>query len=173
MPSRRSRSGSRASSNGRCSTPKPPRKARWMIGDILVSLYDESESHGSYFLKKAGITRLDLLETVSHGLFSKRIHRRRAKEEEPDEEERSRVRPGGRETGKKAVQRSARRVHDQADAGSPRKKESSNRSSAGRICWSGPSRCSAAGSRTTRFMSEIPGSERPRSPRARAADRRR
>jgi ATP-dependent Clp protease ATP-binding subunit ClpA len=41
------------------------------LGDILVSLYDETESHGSYFLKKSGITRLSLLETVSHGLGSK------------------------------------------------------------------------------------------------------
>ncbi|MFP4383038.1 MAG: ATP-dependent Clp protease ATP-binding subunit ClpA [Spirochaetia bacterium] len=38
------------------------------IGDILVSLFDEDQSFGAYFLKKSGITRLNLLETISHGL---------------------------------------------------------------------------------------------------------
>ena len=37
------------------------------IGDILVSLYDEEQSFGAYFLKKAGVTRYNLLSTVSHG----------------------------------------------------------------------------------------------------------
>lgn len=37
------------------------------IGDILVSLYDEEQSFGAYFLKKAGVTRYNLLTTVSHG----------------------------------------------------------------------------------------------------------
>jgi ATP-dependent Clp protease ATP-binding subunit ClpA len=51
------------------------------LGDILVSIYDESKTHGSYFLKKAGITRLDLLNVISHGLPS------REEEEEEEEEE--------------------------------------------------------------------------------------
>ncbi len=38
------------------------------IGDILVSILDEEKSFGAYFLKKAGVTRLNLLETISHGL---------------------------------------------------------------------------------------------------------
>lgn len=37
------------------------------IGDILVSVYDEEQSFGAYFLKKAGIRRLELLEVISHG----------------------------------------------------------------------------------------------------------
>ena len=37
------------------------------IGDILVSIFDEEESFGAYYLKQFGVTRLDLLETVSHG----------------------------------------------------------------------------------------------------------
>ncbi len=36
--------------------------------DLIVALYDEAESYGSYYLKKAGLGRLDLLNVVSHGL---------------------------------------------------------------------------------------------------------
>jgi ATP-dependent Clp protease ATP-binding subunit ClpA len=37
-------------------------------GDILVSLFDEPESHGRYFLEQAGVDRLALLEVISHVL---------------------------------------------------------------------------------------------------------
>jgi ATP-dependent Clp protease ATP-binding subunit ClpA len=36
-------------------------------GEILVSLFDEEQSFGAYFLKKSGIKRLALLEVISHG----------------------------------------------------------------------------------------------------------
>lgn len=42
-------------------------KATVDIGDILVSIYDESKSHGSFFLRRAGLERVDLLEIISHG----------------------------------------------------------------------------------------------------------
>lgn len=38
------------------------------LGDILVSLLDEKESHASYFLQREGITRLVLLNYISHGI---------------------------------------------------------------------------------------------------------
>ncbi len=38
------------------------------IGDILVSIYDEEQSFGAFFLRKAGINRIDLLHVISHGL---------------------------------------------------------------------------------------------------------
>jgi ATP-dependent Clp protease ATP-binding subunit ClpA len=38
------------------------------IGDILVSIFDEEDSFGAYFLRKAGISRIDLLHVISHGL---------------------------------------------------------------------------------------------------------
>ncbi|HKJ85639.1 MAG TPA: Clp protease N-terminal domain-containing protein, partial [Spirochaetia bacterium] len=38
------------------------------VGDLLVSVFDEEQSFGAYFLKKAGIRRLSLLEVISHGL---------------------------------------------------------------------------------------------------------
>jgi ATP-dependent Clp protease ATP-binding subunit ClpA len=37
------------------------------VGDILVSLFDEPRSFGSYYLKKAGVTRYELLRVISHG----------------------------------------------------------------------------------------------------------
>ena len=38
------------------------------LGDILVSLLEEKESHASFFLQREGITRLVLLNYISHGI---------------------------------------------------------------------------------------------------------
>ena len=40
------------------------------IGDIIVSIFDEDESFGAYFLRKAGLQRIDLLQVISHGVSS-------------------------------------------------------------------------------------------------------
>jgi ATP-dependent Clp protease ATP-binding subunit ClpA len=37
------------------------------VADILVSLYDEERNYCAYYLRKTGITRLELLESISHG----------------------------------------------------------------------------------------------------------
>jgi ATP-dependent Clp protease ATP-binding subunit ClpA len=37
------------------------------VADILVSLYDEELNYCSYYLRRAGVTRLELLESISHG----------------------------------------------------------------------------------------------------------
>ncbi|HLV60830.1 MAG TPA: ATP-dependent Clp protease ATP-binding subunit ClpA [Fredinandcohnia sp.] len=37
-------------------------------GAILVSLYEETESHAVYLLRKQGIEKIDLLEYISHGI---------------------------------------------------------------------------------------------------------
>ena len=37
------------------------------IGDILVSIYDLKNSYGAYFLRKAGVSRYELLRVISHG----------------------------------------------------------------------------------------------------------
>ena len=42
-------------------------KASADVGDILVAIHRESQSYASYFLQKEGITRLDLLNYISHG----------------------------------------------------------------------------------------------------------
>jgi len=39
------------------------------MGDVLVSIFDEDKSYGSFLLKKHGLTRLHLLEIVSHGSY--------------------------------------------------------------------------------------------------------
>ncbi len=36
------------------------------VADILVSLYDEERCYSSYYLRKAGIRRLELLQVLSH-----------------------------------------------------------------------------------------------------------
>ena len=38
------------------------------LGDILVSLLEEKESHASFFLQREGISRLVLLNYISHGI---------------------------------------------------------------------------------------------------------
>ena len=36
------------------------------LGDILVSLFDQPESHSRYFLERAGVSRFELLNVISH-----------------------------------------------------------------------------------------------------------
>ncbi|MDR2717804.1 MAG: ATP-dependent Clp protease ATP-binding subunit ClpA [Treponema sp.] len=38
------------------------------IADILVSLFDEERNYSAYYLRKAGIKRLELLDVLSHGI---------------------------------------------------------------------------------------------------------
>ncbi len=38
------------------------------VGDVLVAIHRESKSHASYYIQKEGITRLDLLNYISHGI---------------------------------------------------------------------------------------------------------
>ena len=40
------------------------------IGDILVSFYDLTDSYAVYFLKSQGITRMTVLDFISHGVIS-------------------------------------------------------------------------------------------------------
>ena len=43
-------------------------KASADVGDVLVAIHRESQSYASYFLQKQDITRLDLLNYISHGI---------------------------------------------------------------------------------------------------------
>lgn len=38
------------------------------LGDFIAALYDEEKSFGSYFLKKQGIKKLDILNYITHGI---------------------------------------------------------------------------------------------------------
>jgi len=42
-------------------------KAEVGIPEILVSLFDEERNYSAYYLRKAGVNRLHLLEVISHG----------------------------------------------------------------------------------------------------------
>ncbi len=43
-------------------------------GDILASMLEEEGLHAAYFLKRQGITRLDILDYVSHGIVKGKNH---------------------------------------------------------------------------------------------------
>jgi ATP-dependent Clp protease ATP-binding subunit ClpA len=43
-------------------------KPEVVVGDILASIFQEKDSHAAYFLQSQGITRLDVLEYISHNL---------------------------------------------------------------------------------------------------------
>jgi len=77
------------------------------IGDILVSILDETKSFGAFYLKKAGITRYNLLQVISHGgmLFSDPDNRQRQEETpETGEGEEKEARGAG---GRRRLRRSA------------------------------------------------------------------
>ncbi len=38
------------------------------IGDIIVCMFDEDESHACFFLKRQGVSRIDILNYISHGI---------------------------------------------------------------------------------------------------------
>ena len=37
-------------------------------GNVLAAFYEERQSHALYLLKRQGITRLDILNYISHGI---------------------------------------------------------------------------------------------------------
>jgi ATP-dependent Clp protease ATP-binding subunit ClpA len=45
-----------------------PRKKEITIGDIYIAIMEETDSFASYFMTREGITRLDLLNYISHGI---------------------------------------------------------------------------------------------------------
>ncbi|MFO8063478.1 MAG: ATP-dependent Clp protease ATP-binding subunit ClpA [Spirochaetota bacterium] len=57
------------------------------IGDIIVSIFDEEESFGAFFLRKAGLQRIDLLQIISHGISSVQYDASNESEEEDYEVE--------------------------------------------------------------------------------------
>ena len=73
-------------------------KASADVGDVLVAIHRESQSYASYFLQKQDITRLDLLNYISHGIAKVPVedeegsgHDYDGLEEEEEESENSRI----------------------------------------------------------------------------------
>ena len=56
------------------------------VADIIVSLYDEEKNYCSYYLRKAGIKRLDLLKEISHGAKHDERTGRKSSQNDPDRE---------------------------------------------------------------------------------------
>ncbi len=77
-------------------------KAEVGIADILVSLYDEEENYASYYLRKAGVKRLQLLEVISHGTESDEASDEEAREEELESAGAQAKSEGAREAPKKS-----------------------------------------------------------------------
>lgn len=45
-----------------------PHKTEITIGDVFIAIMDEQDSFASYYINREGITRLDLLNYISHGI---------------------------------------------------------------------------------------------------------
>lgn len=43
-------------------------KTEVTIGDILVMIFEEDDSHACFFMKKQGVNRIDILNYISHGI---------------------------------------------------------------------------------------------------------
>lgn len=102
------------------------------LGDLLVSLFDQEESFGSYYLQKAGVSRYSLLRMISHGgIFAESDLESEDFHEEPEEgeledeefgsegisEEDISSKPGGRSRKKSALQRFTRELTQAATKG--------------------------------------------------------
>ncbi len=64
-------------------------------GDILAAIFEEEDSHAAYFLRKEGVTRLDILDYVSHGeagLPGEETPRKPEPDEEAEGEDKSKKR---------------------------------------------------------------------------------
>ena len=124
---------------------------------MLVAIFREDESHALFLLQQEGITRLDLLNYISHGIAKDgRTARSEARER--------RAAAGEDEEGE-APQKDPLEAYCTNLSTRRRRRGASIRSSAARRSWSAPSRCSAAAGRTTRSTWARPAWARRPSPR--------
>ncbi len=66
-------------------------KSQIEVGDILAAILEEEGSYASYFLSDQGMTRLDVLKYISHGLSQ--VSNGKGRTEQPGEERRSQEAP--------------------------------------------------------------------------------
>ena len=64
--------------------------------NVLVAIFGEKDSHAVYFLHQQGVTRLDVVNYISHGIAKTPQPKEAAKKQEPEGrgESRSRNRQG-------------------------------------------------------------------------------
>lgn len=72
-------------------------------GDVLVAIYEEVDSYASYFLELQGISRLDILNFISHGIAKTGA----ALGDDIDEEVEEQQQPEQQRTGRKPKKKSA------------------------------------------------------------------
>ena len=83
------------------------------LGDVLVAMYEEKDSYAVYFLSQEGISRLEMLNYISHGIAVIPEEREEeAEEEEPEAEEKPRAQrgPRGSEAGEENENRGKSKV---------------------------------------------------------------
>ena len=107
--------------------------------NVLVALFGEREAHAAYLLNRQNVTRLDVVNYISHGI---------SKVSDGADED---TRPTGGEEGKTADQggRSPSNPSPSISIARPRRGVPTP-SSGGATRWSEPSRSSAGGARTIR-----------------------
>lgn len=62
-------------------------------GDILAALFEEPDSHARYLLEQQGLTRLDVLHYISHGLTQEELEAEMMEEFDEEDEDEVRERP--------------------------------------------------------------------------------
>jgi ATP-dependent Clp protease ATP-binding subunit ClpA len=125
--------------------------------NVLVAIFSEQESQAVYFLKTQSVSRLDVVNFITHGISKV----------EDNEEEPPAARAKAADGGARAkTARATRSTPLRPTSTRRRRRAASIRSSGGPRRSSASSRCSRAGARTTRCWSASPASARQRSPRA-------
>ena len=125
--------------------------------NVLVAIFGEKDSHAVYFLNQQDVTRLDVVNYLSHGIAKQRRQR-------PGPADDGEARPSEGEDGDEP--RATRWPSSPATSTSWRATARSTRWSGAPTKSSAPSRCCAAAARTTRSTSARPAWARPRWPKA-------
>ena len=123
--------------------------------NVLVAIFGEKDSHAVYFLDQQEVTRLDVVNYISHGIA--KIGQESGQQPPARGRTRRRGRRGAARQSADGIRQQpqrARQAGQDRSADRPSRKRSSARS-----------RCCAAGARTIRCTSAKPASARPRSPR--------
>ena len=143
-------------SGARGTTCKSSGKEEVTGANVLVAMFAERDSFAVALLEEQGVTRLDVVAYISHGVskLERRAGRRARRRRRRD---RARGRAAAREGP-------AEGVHGQPERGGARRR-ASIRSSGARTRSRASSRSSRAARRTTRCSSATPASARPPSPR--------
>jgi len=122
------------------------------VSDILVSLYDEERNYCAYYLRKAGVKRLELLEVLSHGTrFSDEGDFELDKDETANPWKRSSTRPSRMKSPRWSRNPASNRLGKAPWSGSPStlppwlRKGNLNRLLAGNGNWNGLFRSCAVG----------------------------